>query len=77
MTLGFVAVNVLNIGIFCISASILTLWSLSIPRLSKFLSDVISSRQSGCEIPILQRMLVGERLCAKVKTSCHRSEYKA
>jgi hypothetical protein len=43
--LGFIAANVLNFGIFCISASIFTLSSLVRLRHFKFLSDVISSWQ--------------------------------
>jgi hypothetical protein len=42
-TLGFIEVNVLNFGIFSILASILILSSPIILRLSKFLSDIISS----------------------------------
>jgi hypothetical protein len=71
-TLGFIAVNALNFGIHSILAAILTFSSLVILRLSKFLSDFISSRQRRCE----NATTVGARLCAKVKTSCHRSEYK-
>jgi hypothetical protein len=48
-TLGLIAVNMLNFGIFCIAALTWTLWSLLRSRLSKFLIDVISSRQRRSE----------------------------